>query len=191
MLPRLSPAQQVARVERARAVEPAYGRMIAMGIALVALVVGSIVGARIVDGPTTGDGEALPAYASALSHTTRAKLRLHEGVDAARGYFLNHGTFESLRPRDLERRQPALSWVSAYDDARVGEISVDANGDTQIVLASEVADGLCAFARDIPIQARTEVVLRPGHRCRASQPPDTGWVPEDSVSSATEAAPTI
>jgi hypothetical protein len=116
-----------------------------------------------------------------VPNDVRAQLRLLAAVDATRAYFLDHGTFEEVRPKDLQEHESALSWKGPDRDAGRAQVSVDVTGDAEITLASEVETGVCAFARDIPTEARTEATIVHTSACRAEDAPESGWSRIDTL----------
>jgi hypothetical protein len=122
-----------------------------------------------------GDAAVLPPMGTSLPNKARAQLRLLAAVDATRAYFLDHGTFEDVGLDDFEQHEPALTWKGQSHDVGSGDISVDVTGDARITLASQVESGVCAFARDVPTEARTETVIVLSTGCRAEHAPKSGW----------------
>jgi hypothetical protein len=141
---------------------------------LVGMCVVGVVGARFLP-PAKGDAAVLAPMGASLPNDTRAQLRLLAAVDATREYFLDHGTYEDVTTKDLAKREAAFGWKGPKGDAGKADISVDVTGDAEITLASEVESGVCAFARDIPTEARTETTVVHTDQCRAEDAPESGW----------------
>jgi hypothetical protein len=174
MLPSSTPAL-VARAQQPLLSHRQRARIGVIVAAVVALAIGSIVIGPSVDADAHGDASLLSPQAAVLPNGARAQFRLLAGVDATRAYFLDHGTFEELALTDLERHEPAIGWRDATDDAGPSEVSVDVTSDARITLASRVERGVCAFARDVPTEARTETTLQRMSSCRAEDAPRLGW----------------
>jgi hypothetical protein len=174
MLPRSTPAL-VARAQQPLLSQRQRARIGVIVAAVVALAIAGIVIGPVVDADARGDASLLPPQAAVLPSEARAQFRLLAAVDATRAYFLDHGTFEELALTDLERHEPAIGWRDATDDAGPSEVSVDVTSDARITVASRVERGICAFARDVPTEARTETTLQRVSSCRAEDAPRLGW----------------
>ena len=174
MLPPSRPEQATAGPSRRADRSWDVAAAVRVGIAVVVIAVLGFSAARVLDtasGTTTRTG---PPYTSALPAVIRVNDTLKAAVRGTRTYFLAHGSYRTLTASRLRHDVGKVSWVSGRTAANWGEVSVRPEGETTIVLSSQVNSSLCAYARDDPIQSRTELAWDSGP-CRASEAPTSGW----------------
>jgi hypothetical protein len=176
MLPPLRPQHLAAGAARSAARSWDVAAAVRVGVAVVVVAVLGFSAARVLDRVSGTTARTGPAYASALPAVIRVNDTLETAVRGTRTYFLAHGSYRAVSAAKLGHDAGKVSWVSGHRPASWGEVSVQAAGETTVVLASQVSSGLCAYARDDPIQSRTELAWDSGP-CRASEAPTSGWSP--------------
>jgi hypothetical protein len=176
MLPPVRPQQTNAVAGRDAVPSYDIAGAVRVGVAVLVVAVLGFSAARVFDsigGATTTTG---PAYASALPAVIRVNDTLRTAVRGTRTYFLKHGSYRTVSASRLRHDVGKVSWVGGRTTAEWGQVSVGASSETTVVLASQVSGSLCAYARDDPIQSRTELAWDSGP-CRASEAPTSGWSP--------------
>jgi hypothetical protein len=119
-----------------------------------------------------GDGTAPPVSSA---RRARAEKLLHDTADAARTVYMQHGTYGGITAAKVADRSRDITVVSGSTNARSGQVSIAAESDDALVLATPAGGGVCVFARDEPAASEMTFAMAAKKSCQAEAAPRTRW----------------
>ncbi len=88
---------------------------------------------------------------------------------------MQRGTYHGIAPDTVGGRSRGTTVVGGAVSPRNGQVSIAADGDDALVLATPAGSHACVFARDEPVTSKLSFVTAAGASCRADAAPDGGW----------------